>query len=296
MPVMTDGEPQPSIPPEDQPLHANPQRRIPSWLWIFTPIAILIGATLIAGAILIRDDGSEEVIIPTNPNQSEVPGGGATPSTTSDSGPAAPANLLAAFLSYAQEVGLDQEAFQQCLFDSTLSLQINAHIQRGSALGVSGTPTFFVNNKRIVGAQPATIFAEVIERELSDQPQSVESYSESIQALAATEPPRFEIVSEPPDTSDAEFEGSRRAKVVIAEFSDFQCPFCRRWADEVLQLFRPSLGEDVALAFLHFPIIQIHPNAGNASAAAICAGRQGSFWEMHDLLFARQQEWQLLPN
>jgi protein-disulfide isomerase len=49
------------------------------------------------------------------------------------------------------------------------------------------------------------------------------------------------------------------------------------------------------MAFLHFPITQIHPNAGNASVAAICAGEQGKFWEMHDLLFARQQEWQNLP-
>ena len=47
----------------------------------------------------------------------------------------------------------------------------------------------------------------------------------------------------------------------------------------------------MAIAFLHFPITQIHPNAGNASVAAICAGEQGKFWQMHDLLFARQTEW-----
>ena len=40
-----------------------------------------------------------------------------------------------------------------------------------------------------------------------------------------------------------------------------------------------------------FPIVQIHPNAGNASLVAICAGEQGKFWPMHDLLFARQTEW-----
>jgi protein-disulfide isomerase len=41
--------------------------------------------------------------------------------------------------------------------------------------------------------------------------------------------------------------------------------------------------------------VQIHPNAGNAGAAAICAGEQDKFWEMHDLLFARQGEWQDIP-
>jgi protein-disulfide isomerase len=78
---------------------------------------------------------------------------------------------------------------------------------------------------------------------------------------------------------------------MIAEFSDFQCPFCKRWTESSLGAVRKRLGDDVAIAFLHFPITQIHPNAGNASVVAICAGQQGKFWEMHDLLFARQAEW-----
>ena len=61
-----------------------------------------------------------------------------------------------------------------------------------------------------------------------------------------------------------------------------------------LKAVRAKLGNDVALAFLHFPIVQIHPNAGNASLVAICAGKQGKFWPMHDLLFARQTEWAAL--
>ena len=45
---------------------------------------------------------------------------------------------------------------------------------------------------------------------------------------------------------------------------------------------------------MNFPIVQIHPNAGNASLVAVCAGQQGKFWEMHDLLFAKQTEWAAL--
>ena len=50
------------------------------------------------------------------------------------------------------------------------------------------------------------------------------------------------------------------------------------------------------IAFLHFPLTRIHPNAAGAHFAAECAGAQGKFWEMHDLLFERQDEWAALPN
>ena len=68
----------------------------------------------------------------------------------------------------------------------------------------------------------------------------------------------------------------------------------RQMSAESLARIRQRLGADVSLAFVHFPILQIHPNAGNASAVAICAGEQGKFWPMHDLLFKRQQEWERL--
>ena len=83
---------------------------------------------------------------------------------------------------------------------------------------------------------------------------------------------------------------------MIVEFSDFQCPFRQRWYYESLPQIREYIGEDVALAFLHFPIAHIHPNATAVHAAAECAGAQGKFWEMHDLLYEKQVEWSRLPN
>src|SRR5690606_14001591 len=108
-----------------------------------------------------------------------------------------------------------------------------------------------------------------------------DGYSTGVRELAASN--RFAIVAEKPDVSGAAIEGSANAKVMVAEFSDFQCPFCKQWTDASLKALRAKLGNDVALAFLHFPIVQIHPNAGNASLVAICAGEQGKFWPMHDL-------------
>jgi protein-disulfide isomerase len=171
---------------------------------------------------------------------------------------------------------------------------LNSSLQNGSSLGVSGTPTFFINNKKLVGAQPYALLQEIIEAELNGSPTTLDGYSPALRQLAANSPPNFAIIDGRPDITGAAIEGNPNAKVIVAEYSDFQCPFCKQWTDSSLRQIRAELGDDVALAFMHFPIVQIHPNAGNASLVAICAGKQGKFWEMHDLLFARQAEWSKL--
>jgi protein-disulfide isomerase len=263
-------------------------RRQPAWSYFLTPGAILLGALVIAAAIWWQP-GSDD---PASP--AATPGAAAASTAPAGSPTARPqaATLLDTFLGYARSLGLDEQKLLQCLNDSANVQLINSHLQRGSQLGVSGTPTFFINNKKLVGAQPTALLLEIVEKERSaNPPASLADYSQQLQQLAAQNPPSFEILPQRPDLSGAAFEGSPNARVVIAEFSDFQCPFCQRWTQTSLPELRKLVGSDVALAFLHFPITQIHPNAGNASLLAICAGAQGKFWEMHDLLFARQAEW-----
>lgn len=265
----------------------SPPRRQPTWPLFLTPGAILVGALVIAAAIWWQPerDGGNGAATPT-------PGGLAESTVPPASPTAARASLLDTFLGYARSLGLDEPQLRQCLNDGANVELINSHLQRGNQLGVTGTPTFFINNKKLVGAQPTAILLEIVEKERSGSPPtSVDAYSPQIQQLAATNPPAFQILPSRPDLSGAAFEGDPNARVVIAEFSDFQCPFCLRWNQVTLPEVRKLLGDEVALAFLHFPITQIHPNAGNASLLAICAGRQGKFWPMHDLLFARQSEW-----
>ena len=81
--------------------------------------------------------------------------------------------------------------------------------------------------------------------------------------------------------------GAKTAPVVIMEFSDFHCPFCRRHATTVLPRLKRDYVETgkVLYVFRHFPL-DTHPDAPAAGAAAACAGRQGKFWEMHDRFFA----------
>ena len=82
--------------------------------------------------------------------------------------------------------------------------------------------------------------------------------------------------------------GPANAVVLIEEFSDFQCPFCARSVG-VLQQVLKDYPTQVKLVFRHFPVAESHPNALLAHMAAESAGRQGRFWEMHDLLFANMR-------
>lgn len=76
-------------------------------------------------------------------------------------------------------------------------------------------------------------------------------------------------------------------KVVVVEFSDFQCPYCAK-AHEALKAFVDKHGKEVTFVYKNFPLTQIHPQALPAARAAWAAGRQGQFWAYHDALFANQ--------
>lgn len=97
-------------------------------------------------------------------------------------------------------------------------------------------------------------------------------------------PPRMEVGFDP-----ARVRGNAKANVMIVEFSDFQCPYCREVAATLKNVLAKHEGS-VALAFRDMPIPQIHPQAEMAAEAARCAGEQGKFWEYHDLLFGNQNK------
>jgi protein-disulfide isomerase len=91
--------------------------------------------------------------------------------------------------------------------------------------------------------------------------------------------------------TNAATRGQAGARVVLIEFSDFQCPFCGRYVRETyaeLQREFVDTGK-VRYAFRNFPLESIHPLAFKAAEAGECAREQGKFWEMHDRLFADQQ-------
>jgi protein-disulfide isomerase len=91
--------------------------------------------------------------------------------------------------------------------------------------------------------------------------------------------------------ADAPVLGHADAPVTLVEFSDYQCPFCQRFFSVTF----PALKRDyidtgkVRYIFRDYPLDQIHPQARKAAVAAHCAGDQGRYWEMHDLLFQNQR-------
>jgi protein-disulfide isomerase len=86
-------------------------------------------------------------------------------------------------------------------------------------------------------------------------------------------------------------QGAPTATLAIVEFSDFQCPFCARYAREAYpQLVSEFVDSGrVKYVFRHLPLDSIHPNAVKAAQASECASDQGKFWEMRALLFANPQ-------
>lgn len=84
-------------------------------------------------------------------------------------------------------------------------------------------------------------------------------------------------------------EGNANAKVVVQEFSDFQCPACGAAYPFVKQLMS-QYGKDVRFEFKHFPLTKIHINAYPAALASECANDQGKFWPYHDKLFENQEQ------
>jgi protein-disulfide isomerase len=89
--------------------------------------------------------------------------------------------------------------------------------------------------------------------------------------------------------------GATDSKVTLIEYGDFQCPACKSY-HPVLQQLKEEYGDRVTFQFRHFPLTQIHPHAFIASRAAEAAGKQGKFFEMHDLLFESQDSWSGLSN
>ena len=181
-------------------------------------------------------------------------------------------------LGYAKSLGLDLAAFQHALDNHTYRPIVERDLAEAAGLGVTTTPTFFVNGRRLVGPQGYASLGAVIESLLAGIPPDKRVQEEIVAAG-----PAQQISLDHSPTR-----GPATAPISLVEFSDFECPFCAETAPVVRQLLL-AYPTQVRFAFKHYPL-PMHKESPLAHEAALAAGDQGKFWEMHDLLFQTQSK------
>jgi protein-disulfide isomerase len=125
----------------------------------------------------------------------------------------------------------------------------------------------------------------VNEESTGNRPETSNANGSESSQLAQAEPtsiPRYDI----PLDDDPRL-GPDDAEILIVEFSDFECPYCKKFHNEVFHQLMEAFPDQIQFVYRDFPLTSIHPNAFSAAEAANCAAEQGDFyWDYHDLLFA----------
>jgi protein-disulfide isomerase len=165
-----------------------------------------------------------------------------------------------------------------------------------------GTPHFFVNGRRLRGAQPFPAFQKLIDEQLKIAKAKIakgtaraDVYA-AVTAKGATKASSPKRQQRPVDNkvynvkvgpNDA-YKGNKNAKITIVEFSEFQCPFCSRVNPTISRIMK-EYGDKVRVVFKHNPL-SFHKDAPLAAQASLAAGKQGKFWAMHDIMFKNQRK------
>jgi protein-disulfide isomerase len=195
----------------------------------------------------------------------------------------------------AADLGLDMAKVKTALKDHKYKKDIDADMELGEDVQASGTPHFFVNGRRLVGAQPFEKFQKIIDEELQKfdaQKGKIagKDYYASLMkdAKGAPEPEKKQA---PPVPAGDAYKGAKDAKVVIQQWSDYQCPFCSRVEPTVNEI-QKVYGDKVKIVWRDKPL-PMHPNAPLAAEAGREALKQkgnDGFWKMHKKMFENQQK------
>jgi protein-disulfide isomerase len=211
---------------------------------------------------------------------------------------------------YATEIGLDMTKFKAALDTHKFNDQISKDQAEATKFAAQGTPHFFINGRRLVGAQPFESFKAVIDEQLRKADDLIKggTAASAVYEALTRNGKDHATQAQPGDTGNKPSQpqaspvktieeaklagqptrGAKDAKVTIVEWSDFQCPYCgKAWpvVDKILKEY----PKDVRFVFMHEPL-PFHPNAMPAAIAATAAGNQGKFWEFYDIAFQHQQE------
>jgi protein-disulfide isomerase len=199
-------------------------------------------------------------------------GGGSAAAVTP--GPVAGSKITVAKLKdMAKGLGVDANKFNTCLDGGTMADKVKAQITEGQGFGVSGTPSFLINGILVVGALPQADFEAVIDAELKNGTGD-KAKTSSGGALTRVAKVPYGV---------GYIKGNKDAKIKMMEYTDFECPYCNK-AFPTIEALLAKYGDKISLEYRSFPL-PFHADAQKAAEAALCAGEQGKFWEMHDKIF-----------
>jgi protein-disulfide isomerase len=194
----------------------------------------------------------------------------------------------------ASRFGVSWPDVQAAAARDRMPVKLEQAVDQAEDLDGRGTPHFFINGVRLAGAQPIEIFRARIDTELEKARARVANgvsrsklYGEIMREASPPPPPERKVVAPPGATSPAR--GPANAQVVIQEWADLECPFCRRAAATLAEVER-EFGGSVRIVWRHLPL----PMHGRAQVAAEAAEEvlaqkgQAAFWQYCDRLFEAQ--------
>jgi len=202
-----------------------------------------------------------------------------------------------AIVKTASETGASSEKVKKAISDHLHKRDIDADQDLGEDLQANGTPHFFINGRRLVGAQPQEKFEKVIDEEIKKAQDLIAKGtrpSEVYEVLVkdgkgAPEPEKKDVPKSLPSNDPAR--GNTSAKVTVHEWSDFQCPFCGRVEPTVEQVIK-DYGDRIKFVWHDMPL-PMHadaPLAAQAGREAYAQKGPSAFWSLHDKMFANQQK------
>lgn len=184
----------------------------------------------------------------------------------------------------AEQIGLNMDDFVSCVESKQFAAQVQEDEREAQAVGGRGTPYSILIGPKgetypINGAQPFEVIDALIKKLTGGTVDpALEQYIPAVQTgltLRAADP-KTEAVR-----------GNPNAKITIVEYSDFECPYCKRF-HQTMQQVMATHGDNIKWVYRHFPLDSLHRNARTEALAAECAYAEDEdkFWELTDLIFA----------
>ncbi len=199
------------------------------------------------------------------------------------------------FEELATKQGLAWKQLQRAMASDKLTARIDESIESAEEFQARGTPHFFINGRRLSGAQPLDAFKKLIDEELAKARVLTEHgtprsfvYAELMKSGQNPPPPEQKHTTPP---TKAASRGDAKAPIVIQEFSDFQCPFCKRVEPTLQELEKENKGA-IRIVWRHMPLPfhQYAQLAAEASEEVLAQKGAPGFWAYHDLLYQAQSE------